>query len=139
MGLEEELIEKKEVCMTEEQPQLVLSEIRRNFDDTQAFCEVLGGEIADVNENATRKEIIEAFKSQDKFDKCSLMFFTGYIKQDGEGKFKNINTGEVMEWPDLGEGHPGQNYCTVYHTENIHSEYCLREYCSVCRIQRNME
>ena len=67
------------------------------------------------------------------------MFFTGYIKQDGESKFKNINTGEVMEWPDLEEGHAGQNYCSLYHTENIHSEYCLREYCSVCRIQRNME
>ena len=53
--------------MAGKQSQLVISEKRRNFGDTQAFCEVLGGEIAVVNDN--------------KFDKCSLIFFTGYIKK----------------------------------------------------------
>ena len=74
IGLEEEVIEKKEVCMAGKQPQLVVSEKRRNFDDTQAFCEVLGGETAVVIDNATAEENIEASKSQDEFDKCSEYF-----------------------------------------------------------------
>ena len=37
VGLDEELIEKKEVCMTEEQPQLVVSKIKRNFELSVKF------------------------------------------------------------------------------------------------------
>ena len=65
VGLEEVQEEWKEVCRRREGARFVLSDVRRDFDDTVHFCSVLGGEMAVAIDNKTRHEMLKVFSKID--------------------------------------------------------------------------
>ena len=103
MGLEEFTIDRVDVCRQQRGSQLIVSEIKQNFNKTVTFCkEVLGGEMAVAVDNATTQEMTRVIEAVDKH-KCSRALYSGFTDRIVEGHFLNINTNEEMNWTNWGD------------------------------------
>ena len=140
-GVIEEEVDKEKICGKKESF-LIIKKIRRNFDATDKYCRILGGEMLVARNNQTLTEMIEAFETffpSSNFAKNGQqMFFMGYIKNDNND-FVDINTGEVMKELKIEyhymSGAFRQGDCAVYHIQHgIFTLDCTHKFRPICKV-----
>ena len=140
-GLEEEDVEKMDLCEKMVETQIIVADRKLNFDNTIQFCKkYLGGQMAVASNMETLQKMRKAFEGVGK-EACGDRFFTGHTDRKVERKFVNYFTGEELELDIWVEGEPnnwgtGQDV-SVYDVEKegLKDLSELKKYCPVCILQ----
>ena len=132
----------EDICKTEPEYIYVASLDKKNFFDSLDYCsEVLGGNMAVIENEKILNKIIDAFESLPDWEsKCFVRFWTGFTKQKWEQLFKNpINNQTIdnIKWmPDEPRSLDADEYCAMYDTSTKASlnKECLHLKCPICRV-----
>ena len=136
----EEDLPHTDVDVCKDHTQYIVSEYKRDFDETVKFCSIIGGKMA----VASNETILHKMKSSvANFSECSNTFFVGFTDMDQEGSWKDVNTGKPMTFEYWAEGEP-DNFarfdqdCAVYGSAGMtkfKDKSCPGLYCPVCEVK----
>ena len=110
-GLKATETDMSEICQESEAIGLTLFPLLRNAQDSLDLCEVLGGEMAVAKSKNAVLRMIKLVKDEHSY--CPIqrrnIIYAGFTDIQDEGRFLDMNTGDVMKWEDWGDGQPNDS------------------------------
>ena len=129
-------MDKRSLCMREEDPVFKTFPTEMDFEESLHFCQTISGKLA-VAENTKKYQAMnESF-----LETCSSSsdFFTGYLKQ--EEAWLDANTGAPQEEMDWAEGFPNNyfgydcSYTVPGHGNKVRDYVCSARTCPICQVR----
>ena len=80
---------------------------------------------------------------KDELSYCPIqrrnIIYAGFTDIQEEGMFLNMNTGDVMEWEDWGDGQPndsgGEDCIVLKDSEKMNDKSCDLKMCTLCMLK----
>ena len=140
-GVFETEISVSEICQKSETIGMALFPLLRTAQESLDLCEVLGGEMAVAKDKEDMMKMIRLV--QDEPDHCPIQrrnaVYAGFTDIQKEGRFLDMNTGEVMEWENWGDGQPndsGGEDCIVLKDYGVmNDKMCEWKMCTICMLK----
>ena len=118
--------------------------IKKNFDETEKFCQNIGGRLAVTRDQQSLAEISEEFA-----ETCELGYdwlYSGYVDQEEVGRWSDLLTGETMPWTNWAPGYPlrypaSTLDCAVHDllTGSLRNSHRSELSCPVCEMTRQAQ
>ena len=123
--------------------QIFISSLRElTFHETLDYCiDIIGGEIAVTEDNATISKMIEAFESMPNYqERCYHRFWSGYTRQSHEKYYMNPNNNHKVSNITWMENEPkpikADETCPMFDTVSYASlnKACTYQKCPICKV-----
>lgn len=141
-GIEEELGQADSVCQSEPAHVIVVSTVKRTFDDGLSYCrDVLAGQLAVTEDSEAVAAMVSALqKVPDWTTKCFYKFYTGYVRDREDTTFTNPTNNQAVANLSWLEGQPlyidEDRLCPHYDIRGGGSlnKECFHTKCPLCKV-----
>ena len=141
-GLEEVMEDRDVVCKKMEIPELLVSDLKKNFDETIHFARVLGGEMAVADNIKDAEKMAKLLTDENIANLCAGGgLFAGLTDRNEEGVFVNINTGDPLNIDIWIENEPnnifGADCAFIEDQAKLFDFKCSDVRCPILKIQKS--